>query len=186
MVSFVIKQHGLWINLLNFQAVRTKYASSKFMKISSCSELKGQVVKELASQNDLWTSRRGFNQQAVICVLSWWLKWNCCGAVDEICVWSPQWWINLNVSLCVAPYGVLCMRISLFISYQDLLSETPFLYQKFFLFFETHFFLSLSWSIQVQLILGNIFFISTFDFCIWNFRCKKISVLHHVRLFHRL
>lgn len=107
MVSFVIKQHGLWINLLNFQAVRTKYASSKFMKISSCSELKGQVVKELASQNDLWTSRRGFNQQAVICVLSWWLKWNCCGAVDEICVWSPQWWINLNVSLCVAPYGVL-------------------------------------------------------------------------------
>lgn len=34
-------------------AVRTKYASSKFMKISSCSELKGQLVKELASQNDL-------------------------------------------------------------------------------------------------------------------------------------
>lgn len=134
MVSFVIKQHGLWINLLNFQAVRTKYASSKFMKISSCSELKGQVVKELASQNDLWTSRRGFNQQAVICVLSWWLKWNCCGAVDEICVWSPQWWINLNVSLCVAPYGVLCMRISLFISYQDLLSETPFYIRSFFYF----------------------------------------------------
>lgn len=35
------------------QAVRAKYASSKFMKISACAELKGQVVKELASQNEL-------------------------------------------------------------------------------------------------------------------------------------
>ncbi|XP_022334775.2 G2/mitotic-specific cyclin-B-like isoform X1 [Crassostrea virginica] len=34
-------------------AVRAKYASSKFMKISACAELKGQVVKELASQNEL-------------------------------------------------------------------------------------------------------------------------------------
>ncbi|XP_048736661.1 G2/mitotic-specific cyclin-B-like [Ostrea edulis] len=34
-------------------AVRTKYASSKFMKISTSSELKGQVVKEMASQNEL-------------------------------------------------------------------------------------------------------------------------------------
>lgn len=120
-------------------AVRTKYASSKFMKISSCSELKGQLVKELASQNDLWTSRWGFNQQAVICVLSWWLKWNCCGAVNEICVWSPLWWIKLNVLSCVTPYGVLCMRISLFTSYQDLFIWNPFLYQNFYIF-ETHFF----------------------------------------------
>lgn len=159
------------------------------MKISSCSELKGQLVKELASQNDLWTSCWGFNQQAVICVLSWWLKWNCCGAVNEICVWSPLWWIKLNVLSCVTPYGVLCMRISLFTSYQDLFIWNPFLYQNFFYFWDSFLFIIITvifkHKIQVQLIPVNIFISSTFHFCSWNFSCKKINVvLHHVGQFH--
>lgn len=75
------------------QAVRAKYASSKFMKISACAELKGQVVKELASENELWMFQRDFNRKAVMCVLSVWLKWNCRGPADGL------WVIHLEVDV---------------------------------------------------------------------------------------